>query len=223
MTVTVLWVCVDCYLTHHGVREDETPPDREPLSLVDEGAIVTSGGACKCPDGEDPDWACDHVAFSWATCDGCGSTLGGAREALTVQTSTVTIIVCSQCGTGHYRRSALTGAVQCTHCGHAITNPPRRAGTMTTTYTPKADPAPHACWTDPGWDGTMAEAGACAGCDEATAHPCRFCGYGHVFTTHSDLAHAEGGDPQRPAVFTTEPDDVVNAWTDAPHVYAEEV
>lgn len=81
----LIWVCVDCYLTHHGYDEHELgyKPDSEPWALWTEVADITSGGACDCPEGEDEDLECDHVTFSWIACDGCGSTLGGAREAMT--------------------------------------------------------------------------------------------------------------------------------------------
>jgi hypothetical protein len=52
-------------------------------------------------------------------------------------------------------------------------------------------PKIHTCWDAPDWDGTMAAEGECAGCDEAAQHPCRFCGYGHVFTTHNSELHAD--------------------------------
>jgi hypothetical protein len=89
------WVCVDCYTTHHGVREDHYgEPDREPLALIGEDEEVTAGLLWEehdCLNAVDIDpWAgpeecdCEHVTFSWTPCDGCGSQLGGAREALTV-------------------------------------------------------------------------------------------------------------------------------------------
>lgn len=85
---TTYWVCVDCYETHHGVREDWRPaPDREPLNLIPEDAEVTTGllwgeHAEDCPNRAECD--CEHDTFSWSPCDGCGSTLGGTRDALTV-------------------------------------------------------------------------------------------------------------------------------------------
>lgn len=101
MTVTetrkpyTVWVCVDCYETHHGVREAEEAPDCEPLALIPASAEVTAGlmaaeHADDCPNVTDGEWTgdaeceCERTEFSWARCDGCGSTLGGAREALTV-------------------------------------------------------------------------------------------------------------------------------------------
>lgn len=95
-TASTHWVCVDCYETHHGVREDwREPPDREPLNLIPEDAEVTAGLLWEehdedCPNRKAREWVeeceCEHVTFSWSSCEGCGSTLGGAREALTVWT-----------------------------------------------------------------------------------------------------------------------------------------
>lgn len=91
---TTYWVCLDCYFTHHGVREDETPPDCEPLSLIPEKAKVTAGLLLKehaedCPNRlagcwDDVECDCERMTFTWSSCDGCGSHLGGSREALTV-------------------------------------------------------------------------------------------------------------------------------------------
>jgi hypothetical protein len=79
-------------------------------------------------------------------------------------------------------------------------------------YAVKTDAIKHTCWDDPQWDGSMQV--DCAGCDEAAKNPCRFCGYGRVFATHNDLAHAENGD-------TTVPDDPTNEWHDSPHLYSD--
>lgn len=91
------WVCVDCYETHHGVREEwRDAPELEPLGLIPDTAEVTAGlvadeHAPDCPNiGPAGEWIggdeceCERVEFTWSRCDGCGSTLGGAREALTV-------------------------------------------------------------------------------------------------------------------------------------------
>lgn len=79
------------------------------------------------------------------------------------------------------------------------------------------DAAPHTCWDAPDWDGQLSAPGECAGCDEAVQHPCSYCGYGHVFTTHNDLAHAENGDtfegaPRRPD------GELADAWFNNPHI-----
>lgn len=94
-TSCTYWVCVDCYETHHGVREDHgTAPDREPLCLIPDDAVVTAGiwphndGCANVA--LDGTWLgivdcdCERITFTWSSCDGCGSRLGGSREALTV-------------------------------------------------------------------------------------------------------------------------------------------
>lgn len=95
-TSTTYWVCVDCYLTYHGVCETDAydAPDREPLSAITGTQEVASGllwSEHDCANAVDIDpWAgpvecdCETMEFSWSACDGCGSTLGGERHALTV-------------------------------------------------------------------------------------------------------------------------------------------
>lgn len=41
--------------------------------------------------------------------------------------------------------------------------------------------------------GTMED--GCGRCAFIAAHPCRWCGFGQVFTTHNPLGHCENGDP----------------------------
>lgn len=88
-----LWVCTDCYMTHHGAREDdESVPDREPLGLLVGDLEITSGllwsehdDGCTNRAAEQwvDDCGCERLGFSWAWCPGCGSHLGGERHALT--------------------------------------------------------------------------------------------------------------------------------------------
>lgn len=66
----------------------------------------------------------------------------------------------------------------------------------------------HTCWNSPGWDGELSD--DCPGCLQARQYPCRYCGYGHVFTTHSE-AHAERGDYL--------PSELTEAWHNSPHIY----
>lgn len=99
-----IWVCIDCYLAHNGFLEAlesetdrERSTDREPLNLIPEGYDVTAGlldseHADDCPirtRGDELravgfDCDCAHQSFSWSACEGCGSTLGGTRDALTL-------------------------------------------------------------------------------------------------------------------------------------------
>jgi len=80
-----VWVCVDCYFAHHYgaveidgewfAGESDTPCDREPLSrLVD----------CDLADNTDSETGEGIDDFSWRSCSGCGSTLGGSRYRLAV-------------------------------------------------------------------------------------------------------------------------------------------
>lgn len=94
----LIWVCVDCYFTHHYGAPSEDPdyvPDREPLGLIDDGDEITAGmswedHADDCPNREAERWIadceCEHISFTWAFCQACGSMLGGDRFALTVWT-----------------------------------------------------------------------------------------------------------------------------------------
>ncbi len=80
-------VCVDCYFAHHyGAVKDEqgqwfagesdTPCDREPLNLCSMDDELA--------DNTDSETGEGIQDFSWSSCDGCGSTLGGARYRLAV-------------------------------------------------------------------------------------------------------------------------------------------
>jgi hypothetical protein len=93
------WVCTDCYFTHHYGRESiEEPPDREPLGLIDRPGDLSAGLMADEHDTDCPVWLgdpnrpdvpttaecdCERRTFTWQRCEGCGSTLGGSREALT--------------------------------------------------------------------------------------------------------------------------------------------
>jgi hypothetical protein len=65
------------------------------LSLIDEGDEITTGlireeHAEDCPNFDGDTWLgehdepCETRDFSWSSCDGCGSDLGGSRHALTL-------------------------------------------------------------------------------------------------------------------------------------------
>lgn len=84
------WVCVDCYFAHHYgathvdgqwfAGESDTPCDREPLALL-EGYDLADNTYPEGDNPEDPDETGEQ-SFSWASCDGCGSKLGGSRHRL---------------------------------------------------------------------------------------------------------------------------------------------
>lgn len=92
------WCCTDClFLLANG----ETPTDWSDVGLADylnsveqntAGFHVALGGehseGCPnvAPDGSwvgSTDCDCEHREFSWSSCDVCGSTLGGSRDAVT--------------------------------------------------------------------------------------------------------------------------------------------
>jgi hypothetical protein len=94
MTVKVhsqIWVCDECMLLHaNGDRYDESECD--PLSLL-EGWDVALGGEHEddCPNRNEDvrrygeyDCQCEHREFSTSRCEGCGSTLHGSRNAMTL-------------------------------------------------------------------------------------------------------------------------------------------
>jgi hypothetical protein len=76
-------VCTDCYFAYHyGMTEvdeqwfageSDSPADRKPLGLLD-GYDVSDNTNSETGDG------IDEFSSSW--CQGCGSTLGGARYRL---------------------------------------------------------------------------------------------------------------------------------------------
>lgn len=92
----LLWVCTDCMFTHANGEASDDPsytPDREPLCLIGPGETVTLGmtwekHAEDCPNRAahsfEDECDCEHVTFSWSPCQGCGSTLGGDRFAMTL-------------------------------------------------------------------------------------------------------------------------------------------
>lgn len=75
-------------------------------------------------------------------------------------------------------------------------------------YTVMAGAKRHTCWDSPDFDGII-DPDTCDGCQEAQQYPCDYCGYGHLFTTHNDLAHGENGD-----TFIDDSDE----WCDSPHI-----
>ena len=93
-----IWVCTDCNQhaangecgscpEHNG---DLSPHDREPLGLLkdQEASLGLTREEHTCGKENDPDdeaeCECEQQTFSWSACEGCGSTLGGSRDAMTV-------------------------------------------------------------------------------------------------------------------------------------------
>lgn len=97
-----IWVCTDCIMHHVngecGSCHTDEGHDCEPLNLVDKPMsgydMVTTGmlwdqhdTSChNYPDGtaQNIECDCEIMTFSWSSCDGCGSTLGGERHAMTL-------------------------------------------------------------------------------------------------------------------------------------------
>lgn len=101
-----IWVCQDCIMHHAngecGSCHTDEGHDREPMGLVDKPMsgydMVTMGRAWEehaedCvfhglsgPNISTPESECDceTMTFSWSSCEGCGSTLGGERHAMTL-------------------------------------------------------------------------------------------------------------------------------------------
>jgi ribosomal protein L37AE/L43A len=106
------WVCTDCYMTHtNGASEhdgqwfvdgSDTPTDREPLARFGDSEVADNtcsnhsvvdvydadgdrtGDTTACPHCEHDGHENGIDDFSWRSCEGCGSTLGGARYRLAV-------------------------------------------------------------------------------------------------------------------------------------------
>lgn len=90
------WACTDCMIL---LANGEEPPERTEdelrawhaaITRCTEGTTVTIGrmlgeDGCECPDTSSVDhWeGCERLAFTWSSCDHCGSTLGGERHAVT--------------------------------------------------------------------------------------------------------------------------------------------
>lgn len=96
-TLGTIWVCQCCMLIHANgecCSDDVHGGDsREPLSAIGDGVSVTAGmlwseHADDCPNRAAESWVaecdCERMTFTWSGCEGCGSTLGGERHALTL-------------------------------------------------------------------------------------------------------------------------------------------
>lgn len=91
-TCTV-WVCRDCMLHHAngecGNCHADEGHDRVPMSLCNpwEVAMGMLGKEHPCTEwehGVTDECDCETQNFSWSSCDGCGSNLGGERHAMTL-------------------------------------------------------------------------------------------------------------------------------------------
>jgi len=90
-----VWVCQCCALSHANgecCADDTHGGDGiAPWSLVDDARYSVTAGLLweehheECPNHQAGEWVdecdCEDLGFSWSSCDGCGSTLGGTRRA----------------------------------------------------------------------------------------------------------------------------------------------
>lgn len=82
-------VCLCCMLAHAADGCGECDHDREPWSLITPPHTVTMGLLAEehrdgCDREEAGECDCEHEGFSWSSCEGCGSPLGGDRWAFTL-------------------------------------------------------------------------------------------------------------------------------------------
>jgi hypothetical protein len=96
----VIWVCTCCMLCEANGEccADDTHggDSREPLSAIGPGDSITLGMGRDEHDEQcqtytthgapasDYECDCENRSFSWSTCEGCGSHLGGERHAMTL-------------------------------------------------------------------------------------------------------------------------------------------
>lgn len=98
-----LWVCIDCHMTAANGETIEDRDERapEPWSDLNGDTRSVTPGLMASEHDEDcsnfdadgsflgvDDEPCETEDFSWRRCDGCGSTLGGARFAYTLHFAT---------------------------------------------------------------------------------------------------------------------------------------
>lgn len=89
-----IWVCQDCMFMHANGEEPLDRPATEPelwnrFPLAAEISMGLGREEHDCDyatGGEYGECDCEHQSFSWQSCDGCGSTLGGDRHAFTYWT-----------------------------------------------------------------------------------------------------------------------------------------
>lgn len=87
-----IWVCEDCRMADaNGGLEDGQETEREPWSHANAELDPTPGlrieeHECGKERGEDieAECGCEQETFSWSSCEGCGSELGGSRYPYTV-------------------------------------------------------------------------------------------------------------------------------------------
>lgn len=86
-----LSICVDClFFLANGVENDETERAAKRITRKWSATNITLGklhDECEHPDTDEDRTDCESLGFSWYSCDGCGSGLGGDRYAATAWVS----------------------------------------------------------------------------------------------------------------------------------------
>lgn len=89
------WACIDCYYVLNGfdpeLSHDQAQDLIERIATRHAGYKLFCGMRAEehnCPRANgifaEEECFCEHVVFSWESCDICGSTLGGSREAVSM-------------------------------------------------------------------------------------------------------------------------------------------
>lgn len=81
----VQWVCQDCFILHcNGDISPDCPNPDDLMTKLDgyepSAGMLREEHGC---DEDDEECDCETISFSWSSCDGCGSNLGGERHAMT--------------------------------------------------------------------------------------------------------------------------------------------
>lgn len=88
---STIWVCVDCLVADVNGEDPQDRPESEPAVWALESqyeeltlGLLDSEHSTYCArDDNYGECDCAEQSFSWSSCEGCGSTLGGSRHAYT--------------------------------------------------------------------------------------------------------------------------------------------
>lgn len=84
-----VWVCSDCFIMLVNGEPNYTESDEYNDNLCSqlEGCEPTPGAIQEyhsCDVTRDEECYCEVQSFTWSSCEGCGSTFGGERHAVTL-------------------------------------------------------------------------------------------------------------------------------------------
>ena len=90
VAIGTIWVCLCCLFAREGDGDGcdgNGGCAGDPWAEIPDGYTVTLGmfreeHADGCKEGDECD--CERRTFSWRPCEGCGSSLGGERQAYTL-------------------------------------------------------------------------------------------------------------------------------------------